>query len=319
MSGSFPQNHGLLSANKVVVHRIRSAVLAAVMACGWSGAHATLTATVNVVDDDHLIAGLYDQIASHVGAALTDWGKYIVGDSNIAVEVKVTDSVVRSAGASRASAFIREQNGIAVYGAGTAYKINNGVDVNGDAPDVEILLNPNYARDELWFDPDPFARQALMPADKTDAVSVFLHELGHAIAFNGWGQSPDGKLPGTYASTWDINTEFDGGGLYFIGAKAQAVYGGAVPVTLGNNYHIGNANGDGSDLLTDVMNGVVFYRGQRYGVSALNVAMAEDMGVVVQAVPEPQTIWLMSVGLLILGLNRGAAKRRLTPAQRDYQ
>ena len=319
MSGSFLQSHGLSSTNTVVLPRLRSAFVAATLACGLSGAHAALTATVSVVDDNHLIAGLYDQIVSHVGAALTNWGQYIVGDANISVEVKVTDSVVRSAGASRASAFIREQNGIAVYGAGTAYKINNGVDVNGDAADVEILLNPNYARDELWFDPDPFARQALMPADKTDAVSVFLHEMGHAIAFNGWGQLPDGKLPGTYASTWDINTAFDAGGLYFTGAKAQAIYGGAVPVTWGNNYHIGNPVGVGSDLLNDVMNGVVFYRGQRYSVSALNVAMAEDMGVVVQAVPEPQTIWLMSVGLLILGLNRGAAKRRLTPAQRDCQ
>lgn len=318
MSGSFLQSPGLSSSNAVVLPRLRSAVVAAIMACGLPGAHAALTATVSVVDDNHLIAGLYDQIVSHVGAALTNWGQYIVGDGNIAVEVKVTDSVVRSAGASRASAFIREQNGIAVYGAGTAYKINNGVDVNGDAPDVEILLNPNYARDELWFDPDPFARQALMPADKTDAVSVFLHEMGHAIAFNGWGQLPDGKLPGTYASTWDINTAFDAGGLYFTGAKAQAIYGGAVPVTWGNNYHIGNANGEGSDLLNDVMNGVVFYRGQRYSVSALNVAMAEDMGVVVQAVPEPQTILLMSFGLLILGLHQGAW-RRLIPARRDCQ
>ncbi len=318
MSGSFLQSHGLSSTNTVVLPRLRSAFVAATLACGLSGAHAALTATVSVVDDNHLIAGLYDQIVSHVGAALTNWGQYIVGDANISVEVKVTDSVVRSAGASRASAFIREQNGIAVYGAGTAYKINNGVDVNGDAADVEILLNPNYARDELWFDPDPFARQALMPADKTDAVSVFLHEMGHAIAFNGWGQLPDGKLPGTYASTWDINTAFDAGGLYFTGAKAQAIYGGAVPVTWGNNYHIGNPVGVGSDLLNDVMNGVVFYRGQRYSVSALNVAMAEDMGVVVQAVPEPQTMLLMSFGLMILGLQRGAW-RRLIPARRDCQ
>ena len=318
MSGSFLQSHGWSGSNKLALPRIRSAVVAAAMVCGASVAHAGLTASVQIVDDNHLITGLYDQIVSHVGAALTDWGQYIVGNGNIDVEVKVTDSVVRSAGASRASAFIRDKNGIAVYGAGTAYKINNGVDVNGSAPDIEILLNPNYARDELWFDPDPLSRLALVPVNKTDAVSVFLHEVGHAIAFNGWGRATDGRLPGAYASTWDINTEFDGTGLYFTGDNAKAVYGGAVPVTFGNNYHIGNGVGAGSDLLGDVMNGVVFYRGQRYGVSQLDVAMAQDMGVVVQAVPEPQTAVLMSFGLLILAFTQGSW-RRLIPARRDCQ
>lgn len=312
------QSHGWLGSNKLALPRVRSAAVAAIMACGVSMANASLTASVQIVDDDHLITGLYDQIVAHVGAALTDWGQYIVGSGNIDVEVKVTDSIVRSAGASRASAFIRDKNGIAVYGAGTAYKINNGVDVNGSAPDIEILLNPNYARDELWFDPDPLSRLALVPVNKTDAVSVFLHEVGHAIAFNGWGRSTDGRLPGAYASTWDINTVFDGTGLYFTGDNAQAIYGGAVPVTFGNNYHIGNGAGAGSDLLNDVMNGVVFYRGQRYSVSQLDVAMAQDMGVVVQAVPEPQTAVLMSFGLLILAFTRGSW-RRLIPAQRDCQ
>lgn len=312
------QSHGWLGSNKLALPRVRSAAVAAIMACGVSMANASLTASVQIVDDDHLITGLYDQIVAHVGAALTDWGQYIVGSGNIDVEVKVTDSIVRSAGASRASAFIRDKNGIAVYGAGTAYKINNGVDVNGSAPDIEILLNPNYARDELWFDPDPLSRLALVPVNKTDAVSVFLHEVGHAIAFNGWGRSTDGRLPGAYASTWDINTVFDGTGLYFTGDNAQAIYGGAVPVTFGNNYHIGNGAGAGSDLLNDVMNGVVFYRGQRYSVSQLDVAMAQDMGVVVQAVPEPQTAVLMSFGLLILAFTRGSW-RGLIPAQRDCQ
>lgn len=288
------------------------------MACGVSVANASLTASVEIVDDNHQITGLYDQIVAHVGAALTDWGRYIVGSGNIDVEVKVTDSVVRSAGASRASAFIRDKNGIAVYGAGTAYKINNGVDVNGSAPDIEILLNPNYVRDELWFDPDPLSRLALVPGNKTDAVSVFLHEVGHAIAFNGWGRSTDGHLPGAYASTWDINTEFDGTGLYFTGDNAQAVYGGVVPVTFGNNYHIGNGMGEGSDLLGDVMNGVVFYRGQRYDVSQLDIAMAKDMGVMVQAVPEPQTAVLMTFGLLVLAATQGRW-RRLIPVRRGCQ
>lgn len=265
-------------------------------------AHAALDANVQIVDSGNLVSGLYGQIISNVSAALSDWGRYLVGSAKIDVEFNVTDTVATAAASSRASAYIGDQGGIHVYGAGMAYKVDTGVDVNGATPDIEILCNPNYLRNELWFDPDPTLRQLGVPTDKTDAMSVFIHEVGHALAFNGWGSSVDGSLPGNYASTWDINTVFKGGELFFVGSNAVKLYGSDVPVTIGSNYHIGNASGVGSDLLSDVMNGVSFVRGSRYDISSLDLAMAKDMGVSVLAVPEPATVWLTVAGLAAIGV-----------------
>jgi hypothetical protein len=146
-----------------------------------------------------------------------------------------------------------------------------------------------------------------VPVDRTDAVSLFAHELGHAIAFNGWWDEPQGVTPLAYGSTWDLNTFYDGSMLYFTGAAAMEHYGGWVPVTAGNNWHIGNAAGAGSDLMGDLMSGVSLYRGTRYEVSALDLAMLTDMGVTMATVPEPQTALLLATGLAALG---GWGRRR---------
>lgn len=302
--------------NTSVARASRVTVLTLLIGGAAPVAHAKLDYSVVFVGDVHAVSDLTGQIVDHVGAALADWGRFVAGNAQIDVEVQVTDSVVAAAASSRASSYVGEQAGLKVYGSGMAFKINQGVDVNGATPDIEILLNPAYVHNELWFDPEPFSRQALVPLDKVDAMSLFIHEVGHALAFNGWGNHVDGTLPGDYASTWDINTQFDGGSLYFTGLRAEQMYGSAVPVTLGNNYHIGNANGPGVDLVPDIMNGVAFYRGQRYDISPLDVAMVQDMGVAVRAVPEVQSIWLMAFGLLAMAI-ANKRSRRLTPAQRD--
>jgi len=150
---------------------------------------------------------------------------------------------------------------------------------------------------ELRFDPEPTQRWDPVPADRTDAVPLFANELGHALAFNGWWDPNQGQLPLHYGSTRDMHASFDGSALYFTGAAATALCGGPVPVTAGNNWHIGNATGPGCDLLGDLMNGVAFSRGLRYDVSALDLAVLADMGLPITPVPQPQTALLLATGL----------------------
>ena len=113
------------------------------------------------------------------------------------------------------------------------------------APDLQINFGiDGYLQNELWFDPDPVGRSVAVPINQTDARSVVLHELGHALGFNGWRDGSTGALPGSYQSTFDAYSQLAaspaGTVLQFTGPQAMAVYGGGVPLTFGNYSHVGN-------------------------------------------------------------------------------
>ena len=184
------------------------------------------------------------------------------------------------------SAFVNNIDGINVYEQGVASEIRTGSDPNGALPDLYLKFEPSYLTGELWFDPDPQTRTTLVPSNKTDAYSVILHELAHAIGFNGWHNETTGAVPGSpqYESTFDQWETFDGTNLYFNGPMAELAYGGPVPITFGDNFHVGNAPPrPGSELIPDLMNGVVFNRGARYEISPLDLAILADAGVAVTA------------------------------------
>jgi hypothetical protein len=286
----------------------------AAAALAQAPAQAALSFTLELVDPNGAAASFKDQIHSHVAAALFHWGQHIDASATISVQFHVTDAVERAAGASASSAWVGFDGARHVYDQGLSHKLRTGIDANGAAPDVLLFFSPTYLSTELWFDADPFARSAPVAADRTDAVSIFIHEFGHALGYNGWGDLTTGALPAGYASTWDTLTRWDGQTLWFTGAQAMQVYGGAVPLTAGNNFHVGNAWGAGSDLLSDVMNGVTMQRGTRYQIGALNVAMLSDLGLpMVMVVPEPAQWALLSSGLLVLGwLQR---RRRTLPVR----
>ena len=195
-----------------------------------------------------------------------------------------------------------------LYEQGAAHEWRTGVDANGAAPDIEISLgSTGYLQNELWFDPNPLRRAGNVPADRTDAFSVLLHEWGHALGFNGWLDGSTGHGPATYGSTFDAfvapQSGAAGTALYFLGPQAASVYGAAVPLTFGNYRHLGNSGArDGISLIPDLMNGEVFHRGTRYEISALDLAMMADIGLpmAVGTVPEPGPAALLLAGLMTL-------------------
>src|SRR5439155_14721508 len=139
---------------------------------------------------------------------------------------------------------------------------------------------------------------------KTDAESIFIHEFGHIFAFNGNRDEATGALLSNAESTFDALVSSLNNSLYFTGSYAESVYGGPVPLTVGNIYHVGNPAGPGADLEAypgDLMNGNVVFRGTRYGISALDAAIAADVGLATE-LPEPSTIAILCASLLAFWL-----------------
>ena len=289
----------------------RALGVAGLLGCAGGGANAAWSHSIVYLGETPSTLSFEQSLSANIGAALDLWTEHLAGGASLEIEIVLTDAVQRAAGHSVTSGLVGQMGAVEVYEQGVAFEIRTGTDPNGAQPDLRILLNTAYLEHELWLDPQPTQRQAAVPLDRVDAVSVFAHELGHALAFNGWGSEYGGGNFVPYASTWDTHTAFDGTGLSFIGAAAMQVYGGPVPVTLGNNWHVGRDSGPGADLLDDLMNGVSLQRGRRYDVSALDRAMLSDMGLMLSPAPEPQGVVLALAGLGVLAVLR---RRRASAA-----
>ena len=230
----------------------------------------TIQFSVSFNDPGSTYAPYYSSISSNVLAAAQRWAEYFISDA--AVEISIlfdnANGSGRAAALSATTAFVGVQNGLDTYQQGVAHEIITGTDPNGAAPDLEIHIDPGYLANELWFDPTPRDRSAVGPGDRTDAVSVMEHEIGHALAFNGWRDWSTGQLPGNFQSVFDSFVVRSNGVSFFTGANAVIAYGGSVPLTMANLYHLGNnAPNPGSDLVSGVlMNGVVFDRGFLYEI-----------------------------------------------------
>lgn len=270
-------------------------------------------------------AGLDDavraQIVAHVQAAGQRWVQelQIDGDRSIEIEIALDPAIPTANGGSLTTSFVGVVGSRNMFEPGMAAELKSGTDPNGATPDARITLGTAYLADELWFDPDPALRSAAVPANRTDAMSVFMHEIGHALAYNGWADG-DGVPPAEFFSPFD-RWMISGAPPRFDGPLSKAVWGSRPDLTHGNVMHWGNgpvptarqqarrepvewqdgrplpvpacgglhpadappsgdarAKGAAPSLIDELMNGVVYYRGRRYDISALDVALLADVG-----------------------------------------
>lgn len=163
---------------------------------------------------------------------------------------------------------------------GANAELRTGNDPNGVTADIELTLPVDYLRKVLWLDPDPTTRAATVPAGKFDAVSFFLHELGHGFGFNGYGDE-DGDVSGNFVTTYDALVQDQNGHPVFVGAEATAAYGRPVPLSTGeiNNYlHYGRTGADGVDA--SLMEGSTYSpAGFRWYLDKLDLAFFRDLGI----------------------------------------
>lgn len=291
----------------------RSLALAALVLSVAAGrAQADTDFNVTIDDPGGAFSAFYEQITSHTLAAGEVWDGLLDGGGSLEVLVHLADDVPTAAGGSTRTAFVRNNGFLDIYEQGAANEIRTGSDPFELEPDIQLFVGTGFLTADLWFDPDPTERSSPVPMDKVDALSVFLHEFGHAFAFNGFRSPTDGSLPGSFASTFDEFVVFDGANLFFTGSQAVDLHGGPVPLTFGNYQHLGNRDPrPGSDLVPDLMNGVTFDRGRRYDVSALDLALVADVGIPLTIpIPEPSTWALCGAGLMLICARQAARWRR---------
>lgn len=275
---------------------LRLLVAAMLASPGW----AAVTWNVTINDQIGTYGSLYNAIIDQTKIAGATWSD-LMTTANTSIDVRVSIlNVVSNRGSGRSGTThqVGTVNGIRIYEQSAAWKLRSGGDSNGADPDVLIELDPDYINDQMWFDPSPLTRNVPVPNNRIDSMSVFLHELAHAIAMNGWRDHVSTALPapGNFQSTYDQWITTVNGWRYFNGPNAVAMYGGPVPLNSNNLHHIGNVPGSpGSELIPDLMNGVVFNWGQRYYMSPLDRAIIADTGVPI-SIPEPTG----AVALLLL-------------------
>ena len=183
------------------------------------------------------------QLSSHVAAAGQLWVQELAieGPRSIEVVIGIDDSRPTANGGSVTSAFVGVAGGRDLFEQGAAAELRSGADPNGAAADVRIAFNTTYLRNELWFDPAPALRTATVPPDRTDAMSVLLHEFGHALAYNGFANQANGVPQPTFWSTFD-RWMIPGPPtpVRFAGPRAAASHGSNPDLTLNNIFHWGN-------------------------------------------------------------------------------
>jgi len=271
------------------------------------------------------------QLTSHFQAAGQRWVGLlgISAARSIEIQIEVDNTIATFGGASFTSAFVGVEQGRNTFEQGAAAELRTGTDPNAATPDVRIIVSEPYLRGELWFDPDPVARTAPVPESLTDAMSVALHELGHALGYNGFA-SGAGVPPMTFWSTFDRWMQ-PGSPTLFNGPVVLQVWGSPPDLTSNNIFHWSNQaipapvaprlsqqmfepirwedgvplpqirchgpisadapkplrpnlsppSSKGTPppgLLSELMNGIVFYRGHRYDISELDLAVMADVG-----------------------------------------
>ena len=249
--------------------------------CVIASAQSSPLVDVTFTGDNGQLSSYYSSIINDLDSAAADWEKLFVSGSPSTLNVNVVFD--NSPSANSSSLFVTPLYNVGptwVYQQGAVDAVLDGIHNPSGPYDATIHIGTSYLTNELWFDPNP-ANIDPVPANKTDAESVFTHEFGHIFGFEGYRDPTTGALLFNAESIFDTWITFLNNAPYFTGPDAESVYGGPVPLTVGNIYHVGNPSGPGADLEVypaDLMNGNIFYRGTRYDISPLDAAIFADLG-----------------------------------------
>jgi len=232
---------------------------------------------------------------------------------NVSAENSPTSATLASAGSDLIS------TGAGFYATVVQHKIQSGVDSNGSAADGEIDVNFGM----------PWAFGDSVSSSQYDFTATAIHEMMHTLGLLSYVEAP-GSSWNTRGTNWTkfdsfivtnkktkvIGTNFrwssannthltgGGGGLYFGGPNAVAVYGGPVPLYTPNPWESGSSVTHTDDatftgVKTQLMNALADTGKGIRTLSAVELAIFKDLGYTVAPVPATATA-LLFIGFVFL-------------------
>jgi len=238
--------------------------------------------------------------------ALSQWSDVLDGKGTLIVDLQVTTGPV----AGRADQVLtyaptgKLDDSRPLFLPSAAFELTTGQHAStlpeGGPADVVIRFDPTYLANAVFVDPNPSDTSASsIPANKTDAVSVIEHEIGHALGFvSSYGLDADSTatLGQRQETTFDPFIQFPNGNPIFTGSSAETANdGNPIPLThflplsdprsSQNITHIGMSVDD--PFINDLMNGVHFVNGFRYTISPLDLAIIDDVTGLTRVAPPP--------------------------------
>ncbi|WP_284126138.1 calcium-binding protein [Parerythrobacter aestuarii] len=240
-----------------------------------------LNPTYFIINRAGISQDIIDLLLALADEAFRLWGAVLAGDADVAVRVELLDTTSsgRAQGGWGNGTNIGQLDGVNVIIGAPAHELQTGQNVSNGGHDIILQFSRDYLLNELFLDPTPQTRDDI-PSDRTDGLSVLLHEIGHALGFIGY-YNTDTNSQGNFATVYDLRRLDIAGEDYFRGPNVEALLGGDLELTVGNYTHYGNSNafpGNTDDPLTGLMNGVVFYRGFAYSIGDLDLAVLADTG-----------------------------------------
>ncbi len=213
-------------------------------------------------------------VEADIKMALDNIGQYISSKASFNLQVLTEQTLPKTLAEANATMVnTTGQNGVTQTTAFLADSIS-GTDSNAGTPDATLYINLANLN-QMSFSGTPNANQY-------DLTTVLTHEILHGLAFTGNLDTAGGaKTPYDALVTTQNNTPV------FTGSHAEAVNSNAPvsldPLSAGSGsayYHVIAAN----DLMSDSLG-----KGEVRTISALDVAMLQDMGLTVIGVPPSVT------------------------------
>jgi hypothetical protein len=227
------------------------------------------------------------QVSVSIKNAIENIGKYISSAATLDIKVFTRNADPNTLAEASTTMITATSNGQETIDSSFVSDSMYGVELLSNNPDTSLYINIDRLG-EMSFDGKPASNQF-------DLTSILTHEILHGIAFTGLLGNDSGS---------ELKTGFDqlistvGGSPVFDGRHAKTANNGRPiplsPATSGTGsafYHVAIPN----DLMSESIK-----KGEVKTISALNVAMLEDMGVTVTGVspnasPKVQTAAYVSV------------------------